>query len=360
MDAMGTMFRGRHENRQEPGELEHRNGHVLPEIESEFRELVRRRKVGAESGTSLALGQARERLMGRELSIRDFRQVERGIEQALRNFTHREGKRNRLAAIAAPEPIDKIGGMSTLAIAEVSETMAREIEQTGRTAVEIAAEMMKEAQQLAADLRANGKKMRERLREFAMLAKKVSSAMRDIRAEVRSPPEGNLESVALFPQLGWDKSDTPERETFRDGPAGRAMSLVRLHAELPEGCIFNMAPHPVERYEIDRTESPVRAWRFNEKVHNIPAGKKLRIELLAAARVHWTADEWATSHDDETREIGSGIHLIDLATQNVPCGSHIRFTFYWRDTERWEGMDFTVTVDASEGNDTTVAVETPN
>jgi hypothetical protein len=51
MDAMGAMFRGRHENRQEPGELEHRNGHVLPQIESEFRELVRRRKVGAESGT---------------------------------------------------------------------------------------------------------------------------------------------------------------------------------------------------------------------------------------------------------------------------------------------------------------------
>jgi hypothetical protein len=45
------MFRGRHENRQEPAIHENRNGHVLPEIESEFRELVRRRKVGAESGT---------------------------------------------------------------------------------------------------------------------------------------------------------------------------------------------------------------------------------------------------------------------------------------------------------------------
>src|SRR5262249_48259487 len=297
--------------------------------------------------------------MGRELSIRDFRQVERGIEHALRNFTHGEEKGNRLPAIAAPEPIDKIGGIA-LAIAEVSETTAREIEQTGQAAVEIAAAMMKEAQHLAADLRANGKRMSERLREFAILAKKVSSAMRDTRAELISSPVENLKSVALFPQLGWDTSDTPERETFHDGPAGRARSLVRLHAELPEGCIFNMPPQPVEGYEIERTESLVRAWRFNEKVHNIPVGKKLRIDLLAAARVHWTADEWATSHDDETREIGSGIHLVDLATQNVPRGSHIRFTFYWRDTERWEGMDFAVTVDAYEGNDTRIAVETPN
>jgi hypothetical protein len=53
MDAMGTMFRGRHENRQEPAELEYRNGHVLHQVESEFRELVRRqgiRKLPAESG----------------------------------------------------------------------------------------------------------------------------------------------------------------------------------------------------------------------------------------------------------------------------------------------------------------------
>jgi hypothetical protein len=44
-----AMFRGRHENRQEH---EYRNGHVLPEIEGEFRELVRRGipQVRAESG----------------------------------------------------------------------------------------------------------------------------------------------------------------------------------------------------------------------------------------------------------------------------------------------------------------------
>ena len=348
---MGTMFRGRHENRQEPGELEHRNGHVLPEIESEFRELVRRRKVGAESGTSLALGQARERLMGRELSIRDFRQVEHGIEQALRNFTHGEEKGYRLPAIAAPEPIDKIGGIA-LAIAEVSETTASEVEQTGQAAVEIAAEIMKQAERLAADLRASGKKMSEHLQDFAMLAKKVNTAMRETRARVISSAAGNLKSDGLLPQLGWEKSHTPERELFHDDFANHAMPAWLA------GRIFKMPPRSVERHQTDKTESLLGAWRFNGQMRSIPAGKTLRIELLAAARVHWTADEWATSRDDDTREIGSGIHLVDLATQNVPSGSHIRFTFYWRDAERWEGMDFAVTVDASEGNDTTVAVRT--
>jgi hypothetical protein len=37
------MFRGRHENREEQAlQYEHRNGHVMPQIESEFRELVQR------------------------------------------------------------------------------------------------------------------------------------------------------------------------------------------------------------------------------------------------------------------------------------------------------------------------------
>ncbi len=50
---MVTMFRGRHENREEQAsQHEHRNGNVMPQIESEFRELVRRRGVHlrAESG----------------------------------------------------------------------------------------------------------------------------------------------------------------------------------------------------------------------------------------------------------------------------------------------------------------------
>jgi hypothetical protein len=53
MNAMATVFRGRHENREEgPAEHERRNGHLLPGIESEFRELVQRNipRLRAESG----------------------------------------------------------------------------------------------------------------------------------------------------------------------------------------------------------------------------------------------------------------------------------------------------------------------
>jgi vacuolar-type H+-ATPase subunit H len=122
--------------------------------------------------------------------IRQLTQVERGVEEALRNFAGRGANGGgEVPEITAAERIDKIGNMSALAIVEASETTAKDIEEAGQAAVDIAADIMEEAQQLATELRENGKKMSEHLKEFATLAKKVSTAMRDTRAEVLNPPE---------------------------------------------------------------------------------------------------------------------------------------------------------------------------
>jgi aspartate/glutamate racemase len=112
----------------------------------------------------------------------NLEKVERGIEQALRNFADREANGSELREITAGERIDKIGNMSALAIIQACETTAKDIEEAGQAAVDIAAEIMDEARQLATELRANGNKISEHLREFAMLAKKVSTAMRDCGA----------------------------------------------------------------------------------------------------------------------------------------------------------------------------------
>jgi glucoamylase len=165
-----------------------------------------------------------------------------------------------------------------------------------------------------------------------------------------------------LPEQVWDKVDIPARELFRGRPAGSAMPLVWAHAEhikllrsLRDGRVFDMPPQAVERYQTDKVISPLRSWRFNQKTRSIPAGKKLRVELLAAARIHWTVDEWGTSHDDDTREAGFGIHLVDLPTQDAAHGAHIRFTFYWHDAGRWEGTDFAVVIDSEQGIATAAA-----
>jgi vacuolar-type H+-ATPase subunit H len=132
--------------------------------------------------------------MGVETHSRNFNQVERGVEEALRDFAGGGANDSEISEITAGERIDKIGNMSALAIVEASEMTAKDIEEAGQAAVSVAADIMKEAQQLAAELRTNGKKMSEHLQEFAALARKVSTAMRDTRADVLNSSETLLKN----------------------------------------------------------------------------------------------------------------------------------------------------------------------
>lgn len=117
--------------------------------------------------------------------------VQRGVETALRNFAGHWANGNGGSAPARTERIDRIGSMSALAIVEASETTAKDIKAAAQAAVDVAAEIMNEAEQLAAQLKANGEKISEHLREFATLARRVSTAMRDTRSEVLNPAEDN-------------------------------------------------------------------------------------------------------------------------------------------------------------------------
>jgi len=166
-----------------------------------------------------------------------------------------------------------------------------------------------------------------------------------------------LESFAgaegLLPEQIWDAADIPDKELFFGRPSGSAMPLVWAHAEhlkllrsLHDGRVFDMPPQTVQRYLVDKTESPCLVWRFNHKIRSLPAGKRLRIETLAPAVIHWSSDDWNTANDDTARDTGLNIHCTDIATQSLKEGSQIVFTIYWPEADRWEGTDFAVHVDS--------------
>jgi glucoamylase len=46
-----------------------------------------------------------------------------------------------------------------------------------------------------------------------------------------------------------------------------------------------------------------------------------------------------------TSDTKLGVHIVDLATEKMPVGEKIVFTFRWDEDERWEGTDFTVVVE---------------
>jgi glucoamylase len=155
----------------------------------------------------------------------------------------------------------------------------------------------------------------------------------------------------FFPEQVWDAADIPQRELFNGHPSGSAMPLVWAHAEyvkllrsLRDGRVFDQPPQTVQRYQVEKTQSPFFFWRFAQKGRTLPAGKLLRIETLASARIHWSSDGWAKVHDNDTRDSGLGVFVADLPTAKLPAGSDISFTFYWPQAARWEGTDFSVRV----------------
>ncbi|TPL93552.1 glucan 1,4-alpha-glucosidase [Mesorhizobium sp. B2-3-12] len=177
----------------------------------------------------------------------------------------------------------------------------------------------------------------------------LAAGRKDMAASLLDALEGSAGLGGLLPEQVWDGADIPERELLHGKPSGSAMPLVWAHSEhikllrsLRDGAVFDMPPQGVKRYIEDNTLSPFRTWRFNNKIRALPEGKTLRIELLAAATVHWSADNWATARDSQTVENAFGIHLVDLPTAGLPSGSTLIFTFFWPGTGDWENVDFSV------------------
>jgi len=155
----------------------------------------------------------------------------------------------------------------------------------------------------------------------------------------------------LIPEQTWDAADIPERELYFGRPSGSAMPLVWAHAEyvkllrsLRDGRVFDMPPQTVQRYLVEKTVSPYTLWRFTYKRTTMPCGKILRIETMAPATVRWSYDDWKTTQEFKSKDTGVGIYVSDLPTQKIPEGKEIKFTFYWPDTDHWEGEDFSIRV----------------
>jgi glucoamylase len=155
----------------------------------------------------------------------------------------------------------------------------------------------------------------------------------------------------LLPEQSWDTADIPDRELFFGKPSGSAMPLVWAHGEyvkllrsLRDGHVFDMPPQTVQRYIVAKTESNRVNWRFDEKRLTMPAGKMLRIELLAMATVHWSVDNWQTINNIDTREVGLDIYLVDLPVDTQPANTTLVFTFHWSASDTWEGTNFTVNI----------------
>jgi glucoamylase len=163
--------------------------------------------------------------------------------------------------------------------------------------------------------------------------------------------ESSTNGSRLLPEQVWDSADLPGRELFLGKPSGSACPLVWAHSEyiklvrsLKDRKVFDQPPQTVKRYLVEQRAAVYWEWRFNNKCRVMPAGKTLRVAVMAPATVHWSRDGWQTAQDVSARNTGLRIYVADLPTSQLDAGHSIVFTFYWPDANRWEGADFGVTI----------------
>jgi glucoamylase len=155
----------------------------------------------------------------------------------------------------------------------------------------------------------------------------------------------------LIPEQVWDSADIPALELFLGKATGSACPLVWAHSEyiklrrsLRDGKIFDQPTHTTSRYIVEKHTAAHFEWRFNNKCRSMPRGKKLRVVLPSAARVHWSLDGWKAPQDSDTRD-PLGMFIADLPTEQLETGQRVVFTFYWLDAQRWEGVDYMVAIE---------------
>lgn len=165
--------------------------------------------------------------------------------------------------------------------------------------------------------------------------------------------EASASDGGLLPEQIWDSEDIPARELFLGRPSGSAMPLAWAHAEhikllcsLRDGAVFDMPPQTRNRYVANKPPPGPQSWRLSSKIMKVAAGRTLRLELLQQARVRWSADDWRTVHDSITEATGLGTCICDLATSELRAGTAVQFTFFWIETNHWEGVNFAVEIAA--------------
>ncbi|MFZ0212389.1 MAG: glycoside hydrolase family 15 protein [Candidatus Acidiferrales bacterium] len=177
------------------------------------------------------------------------------------------------------------------------------------------------------------------------------SAGRDVKPFLRAI-EGFASGTGLLPEQVWDERDKPERYMFLGRPTGSAMPLMWAHAEyikllrsVSDGRVFDLVPEVANRYLGDRKGCQLfEVWKPNRQVHVVKRGHRLRVQVPDPFRLHWTNDEWRTVNDTASTATTFGIEFVDIpiaAAQRAP----IRFTFFWPNTNAWEGRDYMVEVE---------------
>ena len=164
--------------------------------------------------------------------------------------------------------------------------------------------------------------------------------------------EALASKTGLIPEQSWDEADLPEAYMFCGKPTGSAMPLVWAHAEyikllrsVSDGEVYDRMPEIVARYGGERGgRVKLAIWKASRKIRFMRSDQTLRLHADSPFRVHWSADNWATTRDTESILSPLEISYADLDSFQAQTGACVAFTLFWPQESRWEGTNYSITV----------------
>ena len=157
-------------------------------------------------------------------------------------------------------------------------------------------------------------------------------------------------NFGLLPEQIWDQPDIPEKGLYFGKHSGSGMPLTWAHSEYLKLCasvankkVIDMPLLTQDRYIKATNTVNFKIWSFDNPIQQISKGKFLRIQSKAPCLVVWSDYNWETDYNIETEDYGIGIYKADLHLKNKNASS-FEFTFYWKNSDTWEGKNYSVKI----------------
>jgi glucoamylase len=161
-------------------------------------------------------------------------------------------------------------------------------------------------------------------------------------------------ATAHLPEQVWDAEDIPQAHMRFGRSTGAVKPLVWAHSEYikllrsaNDGIVFDSLPELEERYlrkSVRRSiERRLEIWKHRRQPLEVVGGSLLRIQAEETFMLHWTFDDWKTPMDTDSSGTMLGVDYVDIEVPEKNP-SPIKFTFYYKARELWEGRNYSVSI----------------